>query len=67
MVYNAEKNFVGSSNPMAWVVKRTKLKSKKSFFWDTLFDTLPLHATTQLALALHVQLTVHVEQELVVL
>ena len=32
MVYNAEKNFVGSSNPMAWVVKRTKLKSKKSFF-----------------------------------
>ena len=39
MFYNAENFFVGSSNPMAWVVKRTKLKSKKSFFWDTLIDT----------------------------
>ena len=25
-----------SYNPMAWVVKRTKLNLKKGFFWDTL-------------------------------
>ena len=26
-------------DPMAWVVKRAKLKFKKVFFWDTLLDT----------------------------
>ena len=40
-VYNAEKKFVGSSNPMTWVVKRTKLNSKKSFFRDTLLFIPP--------------------------
>ena len=44
MVYNAENFFVGSSNPMAWVVKRYKLKSKKSFFWDTLVTSLEFPA-----------------------
>ena len=31
--------FVTSYNPMAWVVKRTKLDFKKVFFWDTLAYT----------------------------
>ena len=35
-VYNAQKNFVASSNPIAWVFKRYKLKSKKGVLWDTL-------------------------------
>ena len=28
-----------SYNPIAWVVKRTKLNSKKGVMWDTLVDT----------------------------
>ena len=32
LVYNAEIFFVGSSNLMAWVVKRTKLNLKKKQF-----------------------------------
>ena len=39
-VYNAEIFFVTSYNPIAWVVKRTKLNSKKGVMWDTLFDIL---------------------------
>ena len=36
LVYNAEIFFVNSYNPWSWVVKRTKLNSKKSVKWDTL-------------------------------
>ena len=36
MVYNTEIFFVNSYNPWAWVVKRTKLNSKKVLKWDTL-------------------------------
>ena len=35
-VYNAEFFFVTSYNLMAWVVKRTKLNSKKGVMWNTL-------------------------------
>ena len=38
-VYNAEIFFVTSYNPIAWVVKRTKLNSKKGVMWDTLLLT----------------------------
>ena len=38
-VYNAEIFFVTSYNPIAWVVKRTKLNSKKGVMWDTLLPT----------------------------
>ena len=37
-VYNAEIFFVTSYNPMAWVVKRAKLNSKKGVLWDTWVD-----------------------------
>ena len=37
-VYNAEIFFVASYNPIAWVVKRAKLNSKKGVMWDTLID-----------------------------
>ena len=51
MFYNAEKFFVGSSNPMAWVVKRTKLNSKKVFFWDTLVPSAQCTVAVPLLLA----------------
>ena len=35
-VYNAEIFFVNSYNPRAWVLKRTKLNSKKGVMWNTL-------------------------------
>ena len=37
-VYNAEIFFVTSYNPIAWVVKRAKLNSKKGVLWDTLVN-----------------------------
>ena len=38
-VYNAEIFFVASSNPIAWLVKRYKLKLKKGVLWDTLMNS----------------------------
>ena len=42
-VYNGEI-FLTSYNPFAWVVKRTKLNSKKGVMWDTLLSTHTIHS-----------------------